>query len=134
MWDTPSIDRRQRRGLRARPGDPISGRAPLCSRLVGPDLAGASGFDREPELLLERAADGAADGMVLPAGGGRDLLNGGALRPLEHLDHLRLLSAGARRGLAGRLTGRRLGLARGGRCLGGLRLALALGGLALRRR
>jgi hypothetical protein len=54
-------------GRRRRPGDPVDRAAALGAGLVGPDLAGASRLDREPELLLERAGDGAPDGVVLPA-------------------------------------------------------------------
>src|SRR5919106_872791 len=112
--------------------DAVDGAATLGAGLVGSDLAGASGLDREPELLLERPADGAADGVVLPAGGRGDLLDRGALGALEHLDHARLLGAGAgrsrrgRRGLGdprvvlGRLAlFRRLGRAGRTRCEGG---------------
>ena len=81
---------------------------------------------REAELLLERAGDGAADGVVLPAGGRGDLLDGRALGALEQLDQLRLLGAGPGRGLVGRRGLRRLGRLR----LGRLRLALRLAGLA----
>src|SRR5918996_2838218 len=114
-------------GRRRRAGDPVDGAAALGAGLVGPDLAGAGGLDSEPELLLQRAADGAPDGMVLPAGGRGDLLERGALGTLEHLDHLRLLGAGPRRGLRGRLIGRgRLALTGRRRGRGSL-LALALG-------
>jgi hypothetical protein len=51
-------------GRRTGPGDPVDGAAALGAGLVGADLAGARGLDREPELLLERAADRAADGVV----------------------------------------------------------------------
>src|SRR5918995_3621330 len=78
-------------------GDPVDGAAAVGSGLVRADLAGAGGLDREPELLLERAGDGAADGVMLPAGGRGDLLDRGALGSLEQLDHERLLGAGARR-------------------------------------
>src|SRR5919106_6788546 len=84
--------------------DAVDGAAALGAGLVGADLAGASGLDGEPELLLERAADRAADGVVLPAGGRGDLLDRGALGALEHLDHARLLGAGAGRGLGRRLS------------------------------
>jgi hypothetical protein len=67
-----------------------------------------------------------------------DLLDGGTLGALEHVDHLSLLGARARRGLGGRLAGRRLGLAGGRRGrgvgFGGLRRTLARGtGLGRRR-
>jgi hypothetical protein len=100
-------------------GDPVDRAAALGAGLVGADLAGAGGFDREAQLLLERAGGGAADGVMLPAGGLGDLLDRGALGTLEHLDHPGLLGAGARRGLGGRLTGG-LGLVGGWRGLGGL--------------
>src|SRR5919106_67114 len=89
-------------GRRRRADDPVDGGAALGADPVGTDLAGAGGLDVEAELLLERAGDGAADGVVLPAGGLGDLLDRGALGALEHLDHLGLLGAGARRGLRGR--------------------------------
>src|ERR671918_1240001 len=91
-------------GRRGRAGDPVDRRAALGPGLVGAHLAGARGLDRESELLLERAADRAADGVVLPAGGRGDLLDRGTLGALEQLDHLRLLGAGARRGLGRRLS------------------------------
>src|SRR5918995_1254465 len=93
-----STGRRRRAGLRARPGDPVDGAAALGANLVGPDLAGARGLDREPELLLERPGDGAADRVMLPSGGLGNLLDRGALGTLEHLDHLGLLGTGPRRG------------------------------------
>src|SRR5919106_212034 len=108
--------------------DPVDGAAALGAGLAGADLAGAGGLDREPELLLERAADGAADRVVLPTGGRSDLLDRGALGTLEQLDHERLLGAGARGGLAGRLT---VWLAGGGRR--GVDRAVALGQVPLRR-
>src|SRR5919106_2641238 len=100
--------------------DPVHGAAALGAGLVGADLAGAGGLDVEAELLLERAGDGAADGVMLPAGGLGDLLDRGALGTLEQLDHLGLLSAGPGRGLLGprrlaRLGRLRLALARRGR-------------------
>src|SRR5688500_2342944 len=106
-------------------GDPVDGGAALGTGLVGADLAGAGRLDRKAQLLLERAADRAADGVVLPAGGRGDLLDRGALGAPEQLDHLGLLGAGARRGLLTRLTGypRRAGGRSGGPGL----LALALG-------
>src|ERR687891_2754648 len=117
-------------GRRRRAGDPVDGAAALGAGLVGSHLAGAGGLDSEPELLLQRAADGAPDGMVLPAGGRGDLLDRGALGTLEHLDHLRLLGAGARGGLRARLTAR-LRLAGGASSRLGL-LALAPGRPSLR--
>src|SRR5918999_3776626 len=84
--------------------DPVDGAAALGAGLVGPDLAGAGGLDREPKLLFERAADRAADRVVLPAGGGGDLLDRRALGALEHLDHLGLLGTGPRCGLGGELS------------------------------
>src|SRR5919106_1743244 len=113
-------------------GDPVDGAAALGAGLVGADLAGAGGLDGEAELLLERAGDGAADGVVLPAGSRGDLLDRGALGALEHLDHLGLLGAGAGRGLRSRLIGRgRLALAGRRRGRGSL---LALGPPRLRSR
>ena len=70
-----------------RTGDPVDGAAALGAGLVGADLAGAGGLDVEPQLLLEGAGDGAADRVVLPAGGLGDLLDRGALGALEQLDH-----------------------------------------------
>ncbi len=47
---------------------------------VGPLLVlGAEGFDLQPELLGERAADESAHGVGLPAGGLHDLSQGRAL-------------------------------------------------------
>src|ERR687898_1642190 len=123
-----SVGLGRRPGSPARPGDPIHCGAAFGPRPVGADLAGTGGLDREPELLLERAADRPADGVVLPAGGLSDLLDRGALGTLEHLDHLGLLGAGARRGLRARLTAR-LRLAGGPSGRPGL---LALGRPALR--
>src|SRR5918992_715876 len=101
--------------------DPVDSAAALRAGLVGAHLPGPGGLDCEPELLLERAGDGAADRVVLPAGGRGDLLDGRALGPLEQLDHPGLLGAGARGGLFARpsllgldrlrLGRRRLGLA-----------------------
>ena len=69
---------RRRRRARSRGGvdpfplrlgdDPVGGRAAPCSGLVWADLAGAGRLDGEPELLLERAGDGAADGVMLGPG------------------------------------------------------------------
>jgi hypothetical protein len=87
----------------------------LGPRLVGADLAGAGGLDGEPELFLQGPGDGAPNRMVLPAGGGGDLLDRGPLGAPEHLDHERLLGAGARDGLRRRCS------------LGRLPLGLSLG-------
>src|SRR5687768_5720197 len=103
---------RSSRGARVRPGDPVDRGAAFGAGLIRADLAGAGGFDGEPELLLERARDRAPNRMALPTGDLGDLLDCGALGTLEQLDHPRLLGAGARRGLLGR------------RSLGGPRLAL----------
>ena len=65
-------------GGASRTGDPVNGAAALGAGLVGADLARADRFDGQAELLLERAGDGTADGMVLPAGGRGDLLDRGA--------------------------------------------------------
>jgi hypothetical protein len=56
-----------------------------------------------------------------------DLLDGGALGALEHLDHLGLLGAGARRGLLGRCSFARLGRLRRRLTVGRHRGAVALG-------
>src|SRR5688500_9169420 len=53
------------------------------------------GCDVEPEPLLQRSDEEAADGVRLPFGRLDDLLDGGPLRPLEHRDHLRLLGVAA---------------------------------------
>jgi hypothetical protein len=47
-----------------------------------------------PSFFL-RAGDGAADRVVLPAGGRSDLFDRRAFGALEQLDHLCLLGAGA---------------------------------------
>ena len=57
------------------PDDAVDGGAALGAGLLGAHLAGARGLDGEPELLLERPGDGAADGVVLPPGDGGDLLD-----------------------------------------------------------
>ncbi len=43
--------------------------------------------DGESEFLLERPGKGAAHRVRLPAGGRADLVDGGPLRALQHLDH-----------------------------------------------
>jgi hypothetical protein len=63
------------------PDDPVGGRAALGARPIGANLAGVAGLDREPELLLERAGDGAADRVMLPAGGRGDLLGRNSALP-----------------------------------------------------
>jgi hypothetical protein len=99
-------DREQQRRVPVRIDDPVDGAAALGAGLIGADLASAGGLDREAKLLLERPADRAADGVVLPAGGRGDLLDRSALGTLEHLDHLGLLGAGARCGLIALAAGR----------------------------
>jgi hypothetical protein len=47
---------------------------PFAPVWLGPTSPGASGSDRQTELLLERAGAGTADGVVLPAGSGGALL------------------------------------------------------------
>jgi hypothetical protein len=54
-------------GRRRRAGDPVNGAAGLGAHLVEADVARAGGLHREPEFLLKRAGDGAADRVVLPA-------------------------------------------------------------------
>ena len=49
--------------------------------------------DDEAELLLQRAGEGTADGVRLPAGGDDNLVDGGAPRSLQHGDERRLLGA-----------------------------------------
>src|SRR5262245_49937314 len=60
---------------RRQPGDPVDGVAALGAGLVRADLTDTCALDIEPELLLQRAGDGAADGVVLPAGGRGNLLD-----------------------------------------------------------
>ena len=84
--------------------------------------------DGEAALLLQRAGEGAADGMRLPAGRRDDLGDGGALGPAQHVDQHRLLGAVAMlAGLCGGFVrGRFLTACLGGS--GGQRCAFVGGG------
>jgi hypothetical protein len=46
--------------------NPVDGAAALGAGLVRADLTGARRLNEQAELLLQRAGDGAADGMLLP--------------------------------------------------------------------
>lgn len=70
-------------------------------RALGDAIGPAAPFDLlrddiEAELLLERVCHGTAHAVVLPAQFGCHLLDGGALGPAQHGNHLRLLGVGAR--------------------------------------
>jgi hypothetical protein len=62
----PKVTCRAVEARRRSADNPIDRAAALGAGLVRANLAGAAGLDREPELLLERAGDGAADRVMLP--------------------------------------------------------------------
>ena len=78
-------------------------RHPISNSTDAVDTLAALGLfrgDGEAQLFLERAGEGAAHRVRLPAGGHADLVDGGPLRALQHLDHRGLLAVLAGAGFA----------------------------------